>query len=37
MKDKIKILIKEPYKKPYIKEVQDELKAFKSIVGGYIE
>jgi hypothetical protein len=37
MKNKIKILIKEPYKKPYIKEVEDELKSFQDIVGGYIE
>lgn len=37
MKNKIKILIKEPYKKPYIKEVQDELKTFQNIVGGYVE
>jgi hypothetical protein len=37
MKNKIKILIKEPYKKPYIKEVEDELKTFQNIVGGLIE
>ena len=37
MKNKIKILIKEPYKKPYIKEVENELKTYQEIVGGYIE
>lgn len=33
----VKVLIKEPNKKAYIKEVKNELKTFQEIVGGYIE
>lgn len=33
----IKILVVEPNKKPYIKEINDELKAFQSVVDGYIQ
>ncbi len=35
--DTIKLLIKEPNKEPYIKEVENTLKSFQDIVGGYIE
>ena len=35
--EKVKVLIKEPYKEPYVKEVDDTLKSFQDIVGGYIE
>lgn len=33
----MRVVIKEPLKKPYVKEIEDELKAYRSIVGGYIE
>ena len=33
----IKILVIEPNKKPYVKEINNELKAFQSIVDGYIQ
>ena len=35
--NKIKIMIKEPGQEPVIKEVDDNLKTFQEIVGGYIE
>jgi hypothetical protein len=35
--DKIQVVIVEPQKKPYIKTIPNELKAFNEIVGGYIE
>lgn len=34
---KIRIMIKEPGKEPRVEEVEDELKTFQKIVGGYIE
>lgn len=38
MKDeKIRILVKEPYKEPEIVEVVDELENLQALVGGYIE
>lgn len=39
MEDKkiIKVLVKEPYKSPYVKEIEDKLKNLQEIVGGYIE
>ena len=36
-KNKIKVLVKEPYKAPYEKEIEATLKQFQAIVGGYIE
>ena len=38
MEDKkiIKVLVKEPYKSPYVKEIEDKLKNLQEIVGGYI-
>lgn len=33
----LKVLIKEPDKKPYVKEIEDTLEAKQSIVGGLIE
>lgn len=33
----MKIVVKEPYKDPYIKEVNGTLEEYQSIVGGYIE
>jgi len=33
----IRVLIKEPYKKPYIKLIENKYENFKEIVGGYIE
>jgi len=35
--NKVKILIKEPYKEPYIREIDNELDTLQEIVGGYIE
>lgn len=34
---KIIVLIKEPYKEPYVKEIENTLKAKQEIVDGYIE
>ncbi len=34
---KIKMLIKEPYKEPYVKEVEDTLENMQEIVGGLID
>lgn len=31
------VVIKEPNKKPYVKEIEDELSVYQDIVGGYIE
>lgn len=36
-KEKIKILIVEPYKEPYIKEIEHKLEKMQEIVGGLIE
>ena len=36
-KKMITVLIKEPYKEPYVKEIVDDLKSFQEIVGGHIE
>lgn len=33
----LKILVKEPYKEPYVKEIEDKLENLQEIVGGYIE
>jgi len=33
----IRVLIKEPYKEPYLKEIEDTLENLQEIVGGYIE
>ena len=33
----MRVVIKEPLKKPYVKEIEDKLKVYRSIVGGYIE
>ena len=33
----IKIILKEPNKKPIVKEVEDTLKTWQGLVGGYIE
>lgn len=33
----LKVVIKEPNKKPYVKEIEDELSVYQDIVGGYIE
>lgn len=33
----MKIVIKEPYKQPYVKDIEDKLEAYQEIVGGYIE
>ena len=33
----LKVVIKEPSKKPYVKEIEDELIVYQEIVGGYIE
>lgn len=35
--DKLKIVVVEPYEKPYELIIDNELKAFNKIVGGYIE
>lgn len=35
--EKIKILIKEPYKEPYVKEIEHTLENMQNIVGGLIE
>lgn len=35
--EKIRVLIKEPYKEPYVKEIDYTLEAMQEIVGGYIE
>lgn len=39
MEDKkmLKVLVKEPYQKPYVKEIEDTLEAKQMIVGGLIE
>lgn len=34
---KIKVIVVEPNKEPYIKEIENSLKGLQSIVGGYIE
>lgn len=34
---KLKILVKEPYKAPYVKEIDGSLESMQKIVGGYIE
>lgn len=31
------VIVKEPHKKPYIKEMEDLLENYQNIVGGYIE
>src|SRR5574344_2604941 len=36
-KKMLKVLIKEPYKEPYVKEIEDTLEAKQEIVGGSIE
>ncbi len=33
----MKIIIKKPNEKPYVTEVEDDLKIYQDIVGGYIE
>lgn len=33
----LKILVKEPHKEPYVKEIEHSLEAMQNIVGGYIE
>mgnify|MGYP003293114903 CR=1 FL=1 len=33
----IRVLVKEPYKEPYLKEIEDTLENLQEIVGGYIE
>ena len=33
----IKVIIKKPFEKPYIKEIENTLESFKKNVGGYIE
>lgn len=37
MKDRIKVIIKEPYAEPYETEIDNTLEALQEIVGGYIE
>jgi len=37
MEKTIKVLIKEPYKEPIVKEIDNNLKSLQNIVGGYIE
>jgi hypothetical protein len=34
---KIRVLVKEPYKEPVVKEIEDELENWQEIVGGLIE
>lgn len=34
---KLRVLVKEPYKEPYVKEIEGTLKSMQEIVGGYIE
>lgn len=33
----LKVLIKEPGREPFIKEIENKLESFQQIVGGYIE
>lgn len=34
---KIKAVVKEPHKAPYVREIENELEPFREIVGGYIQ
>lgn len=34
---KITVIVKQPFSKPYVTEIENSLKSFQNIVGGYIE